>query len=424
METLETVFDINRILVTLFNTSAEIRKEKNIDLVYQMDAHVPKELRGDSTVLLRLLTQMLTFIFEHSDRKEILLSLTAPVDFLFEEDISFRIRETGIRKEKVLAFLETKLSKDLETLGAKIVYKDDDFSDVSLSIPFKVNELGFRRHYRLPDNKMLDQKVLIICESTQVSKSIKKLFQYFNYNVDVGIDVFKQHESDLGKYDIFLTEEKFYTGELGPVIKKAEGMLSLKLVILKGKEKIENSNIHSISTYLSKPITQESIYNLIVELFNQEVEKVKSVKREVKPRLEPKTDPKTEPKPVKENMFRDTIEAKRTKNDEVLNVKFGKDNAKKHGLVYHKVLQNFLDTFDRSDLYFREIVQEKATTKIKDFCIDLEKQSKMIGAESMLNFVDIVSLIFVYNKLDMLPIYPGRYHIELQKLLAEIRKQL
>ena len=157
METLETVFDINRILVTLFNTSEEVRKENNIDLVYEMDAHIPKELRGDSTVLLRLLTQMLSFVFKNSDRDEILLTLSAPDDFVFEEDIFFRIKETGVGKEKILAYLETNLSRDLEYLGGRIVYKDEDFSDVSLSIPFKINELGFRRHYRLPADNMLDK---------------------------------------------------------------------------------------------------------------------------------------------------------------------------------------------------------------------------------------------------------------------------
>ncbi len=94
------------------------------------------------------------------------------------------------------------------------------------------------------------------------------------------------------------------------------------------------------------------------------------------------------------------------------------------GLKYANELKNFLDTFDRSDIYFRDIVHEKATHKIKEFCIDLEKHAKLIGAESMLKFADIVSLIFVYNKLDMLPIYPGKYHIELQKLIDEIKKDL
>jgi len=421
MTNLETVFDINRILVTLFNTSTDIRKEHNIDLVYEMNAHIPKELRGDSTVLLRLLTQMLTFIFKYSDRDEILLTLSAPNDFLFEEDISFRIKETGIGKEKILAYFEKNLSRDLETLGGKIVYKDEDFSDVSLNIPFKINELGFRRHYRLPDDNMLDKKVLIICESAKVSNSLKKLFQYFHYDVVVGLDAFKEKGSDLGKYDIFLTEEKLSTEEIGPIIAEAEEIDPLRLVILKGKEKIQNSKIQLISSYLSKPITQKSIYDLIMKLFDPEFESIQLAKKE---KLKRKPKPKTEMKPTIKNEIDDTIEAKKKEKYKILDVELGQNNAKRMGVVYRKELKHFIDTFDRSDLYFRQIVNEKSATKIKEFCIDLEKQARVIGADSMLNFADIISLIFVYDKLDMLPIYPGRYHLELKKLIAEIKKQI
>ncbi len=421
MATLETVFDINRILVTLFNTSEEIRKENNIDLVYEMDAHIPKELRGDSTVLLRLLTQMLTFVFKNSDRDEILLTLSAPDDFVFEEEIFFRIKETGVGKEKILAYMETNLSRDLEYLGGRIVYKDEDFSDVSLSIPFKINELGFRRHYRLPADNMLDKKVLIISESDKVSHSIKKLFQYFQYDVDVGLDNFKENGGVLSTYDIFITEEKLSTGEVGHIISEAEEIDSLRLVILKGKEKIQNSNIQLISSYLSKPITQKSIYDLIVQLFDPEFE---SIQREKKEKLKRQLKPKVEIKPTVKDELDNTIEAKKSEKYKVLDVKVGQDNAKRMGVLYRKELKHFLDTFDRSDIYFREIVNEKSITKIKEFCIDLEKQSRVIGADSMLNFADIVSLIFVYDKLDMLPIYPGRYHLELKKLMIEIKKQI
>ncbi len=421
MATLETVFDINRILVTLFNTSEEIRKENNIDLVYEMDAHIPKELRGDSTVLLRLLTQMLTFVFKNSDRDEILLTLSAPDDFVFEEEIFFRIKETGVGKEKILAYMETNLSRDLEYLGGRIVYKDEDFSDVSLSIPFKINELGFRRHYRLPADNMLDKKVLIISESDKVSHSIKKLFQYFQYDVDVGLDNFKENGGVLSTYDIFITEEKLSTGEVGHIISEAEEIDSLRLVILKGKEKIQNSNIQLISSYLSKPITQKSIYDLIVQLFDPEFESIQLAKKE---KLKRQLKPKVEIKPTVKDELDNTIEAKKSEKYKVLDVKVGQDNAKRMGVLYRKELKHFLDTFDRSDIYFREIVNEKSITKIKEFCIDLEKQSRVIGADSMLNFADIVSLIFVYDKLDMLPIYPGRYHLELKKLMTEIKKQI
>ncbi len=386
-----------------------------------MDQHIPKELRGDSTVLLKLLTQMLTFVIKDSDRDEILLSLSAPNDFLFEEDISFRIKETGIGKEKVLAYLETNLSRDLEYLGGKIVYKDDDFSDVSLNIPFKINELGFRRHYRLPDDNMLDKKVLIICESEKISRSIQKLFHYFKYDVDVGLDAYKENGSDLGKYDIFLTEEIMFTEEVGPIIVKAEEIDNLRLVILKGKEKIQNNKIEFVSSYLSKPITQESIYNLIVQIFDPEFESIQLAKKKA---LQKKRELEKEKKVSVKSEIQDTIEAKKREQAKVLDVEVGKSNAKRLGLVYKKELKHFLDTFDRSDIYFRDIVKEKSITKIKDFCIDLEKQSRVIGADSMLNFADIVSLIFVYDKLDMLPIYPGRYHIELQKVIKEIKKHI
>jgi hypothetical protein len=58
------------------------------------------------------------------------------------------------------------------------------------------------------------------------------------------------------------------------------------------------------------------------------------------------------------------------------------------------------------------------------FCIDLEKQAKLIGAEGILKLAETVSLIFVYKKLDILPIYPGKYHIELEKFIKEIKKEL
>ena len=118
------------------------------------------------------------------------------------------------------------------------------------------------------------------------------------------------------------------------------------------------------------------------------------------------------------------IEKKRAVNLPVLNTKAGEENTKKMGLKYSNELKNFLDSFDKSDLYFRQIVNEQASNKIKAFCIDLEKHAKLIGAESILKLAETVSLIFVYNKLDMLPIYPGKYHIELQKLIKEIKKEL
>jgi hypothetical protein len=55
----EKLFDINILLMTLFSSLETIRDRKKIELIYDMEATIPKELRGDSAVLLRLLTKLL-----------------------------------------------------------------------------------------------------------------------------------------------------------------------------------------------------------------------------------------------------------------------------------------------------------------------------------------------------------------------------
>ena len=72
MHKTEKLFDINILLMTLFSSLETIRDHKKVELIYDMEATIPRELRGDSAVLLRLLRKMLTFIFENTDRKEII----------------------------------------------------------------------------------------------------------------------------------------------------------------------------------------------------------------------------------------------------------------------------------------------------------------------------------------------------------------
>ena len=94
MNKIEKLFDINIVLMTLFSSLETIREEKKIDLIYDMDATIPRELRGDPDVLQHLLNQMLNYVCQQTDQKEIVLSMSAPEDFVFEEPISFKIKKT------------------------------------------------------------------------------------------------------------------------------------------------------------------------------------------------------------------------------------------------------------------------------------------------------------------------------------------
>lgn len=438
MKGIDEFFDINMVLMTVFSSLETIKDEKKLELIYDIDATVPKELKGDAEALSQLLTETLTFIFQNSDKKEIVLSLSAPKDFLYEESISFEIRETDLSKEMVVSFLEIRLSKDLELLDGEVIYNDENPSDIHIKIPFKLNELGKRRYYRLPDMKMLGKKVLLICGSPKVAQSIEKKFKYFLYDVDTGVDEYKRRGSDLTQYDILVIEDNLMTEGLENLIDKVQKETPLKYVLLHDSNYVDVKNAHMKSAHLIKPVLQESIFKLIVSLFEDGVQD-RSIKSRGEKGIvnmvkyideafkkgginfrEKNKENKINQDSLEENNLNSIREEEKEIETLVLDTEVGEENAKRVGLTYSRELEKFLDRFDRSDVYFRRVVNEKLTWEIKEFCIDLEKQARIIGAQSVLKFADHISLLFVYDKLDTLPIYTTKYHVELKKLITAI----
>lgn len=271
-DNIEDVFNINKVLTTLFSSTKRIANEKSIELIYEMDTTIPRKLRGDSETLLLLLTKILTFVFQKSDRKEIVLSLSSPEDFLYEEYISFKIQKTNIAKEKILAFLKINVNNDLEVLDGKIIDDHKNISDIHLSIPFKNIELGFRRHYRLPDKNTVGKKILLYCSNDKTAQSLKKMFEYFLYNVDIAIDGFKKHENDLAAYDILIISEKVITKEIKETIASVQESALLRYVLLQESNNSEDKDDETDSEHFIKPITQEKIFDLILSLYNDETE--------------------------------------------------------------------------------------------------------------------------------------------------------
>ena len=272
IEKVEDIFNINKLLMTLFSSVQNIASQKKIELIYEMDSTLPGKLRGDSETLLQILTKILAFVFQNSDRKDILLFISAPEDFLYGEYISFKICKTNIPKEELLSFLESNLSKEIKMLAGKIVYDHENISDIHLSIPFKNIELGFRRHYRLPNKTMVGKKVLLLCANEKIAQSTKKMFEYFLYDVHVGFDEFKKHGDTLSVYDIVIMSDKIITKEFEDTIAKVQKDVPLKYVLFRDSDVFESHDVDIVSKNFIKPATQEKIFDLIISLFEDEIE--------------------------------------------------------------------------------------------------------------------------------------------------------
>jgi hypothetical protein len=91
---------------------------------------------------------------------------------------------------------------------------------------------------------------------------------------------------------------------------------------------------------------------------------------------------------------------------------------------YIEALRKFLDKFNRSDYYFREIAMGKSAVQTKEFAIDLEKSAHLIGAKRMEQLAKLIEMMFVYGKLDEMKVFVNRYHLELKKLIVEISRVL
>jgi len=426
----EEKFNINDILKSVFISLQKEPDCNHCQLVYAMDKTVPKMFKGDVKTIEEYLVKVFYFILKINKQSEILVEIHGPKEFVYVDDIIFTMKNITVTEED-MDTLQKMVEYESNVLDAKL----NAYSRTTLTIrlPFIISKLGGRRHYRLPSKSLLQKNVLIMATSQNITLSITKMFKYFPYNVDMSMQIFDESVCDLSQYDLLVVEDKLMSETLAKACQSVQQTKNLKCVIL---GKMENTDIKpsfTVSDSLYQPITQESIFELIISVFADQYDseqfledkekeaEVTSLTQNNFQNNELKTE-KFVVKPLKTDTFQSILEDKKNKYTVVLDTKLGKKNAKKLRLNYDDELENFFDMFDGSDLYFRQIVNEKSLHKIKEFCIDLEKYSKIIGAESMLKFTEVISLMFVYKKTDTLPIYPGRYHIELKKLFKEMER--
>jgi hypothetical protein len=268
IETEENIFDINEVLDDLYLAVKDLSNERGIELIYQMGANTPRKMRGDASTLLTLLTKVLRFIFQHTEKEEIILSLSSPEDFLYEEFVSFEILDTQVANENIFLLLKTDLKQEIASLEVEVVSQDESSTDIHLRVPFKNYELGFRRHYRLPYKEIVGKKVLLLCANKKTGESIQKMFAYFHYTVDMEIN--QLLTETIESYDLIIVSEKVPKEVIKKAMYHIQRTPTLKYIILQEPKK-EQPEVTDIQ-HFTKPITQQKIYDLIVSIFKDDLQ--------------------------------------------------------------------------------------------------------------------------------------------------------
>ncbi|HEY9128465.1 MAG TPA: response regulator, partial [Sulfurovum sp.] len=162
-------------------------------------------------------------------------------------------------------------------------------STFTLSLPFDLVEKTNQRKYRLPEKVLIEKKVFIVDTNYNSALAVKKMFAYFRHEVTVlSPSEFMKNMPNLTSYDIVVLHESFFTIRLVEYLKKIKMEKELKVVALisllqTNKETYVNE---VIDTHLFKPLNQERVFEMIVNMYDikvpvQKEEDEKNVSKEI-----------------------------------------------------------------------------------------------------------------------------------------------
>ena len=280
------VFNFNHVLNEVAGLLHNIYKQNDTELVFNIDKNVPRFMLADSLHLVQILTNLLEYFIQNSKSKEIILevetlsSLKEGLQLRFQIDANIIIedRETLFdsyydEKSRRYVGLGLFVAKELTSLmDGELLVVDLENGKNSLIFTLPIEEKNKeKRKYRLPNKGLVGKKILIVDKSTKAAKATEKLFAYFRADVDViTAQKFTDMLPNFSEYDIVALSNillNFKVLKTLKHIKKSQGLKVISLDnLFSSDEMIQND---TIDIGLKKPLTQEYVFDTLVELYEQ-----------------------------------------------------------------------------------------------------------------------------------------------------------
>ena len=263
-------FNINSMLKNIFQYLDQNCNAGRANLIFVFSKTVPCQLKGNSSTLYMVLVKIMRQVLEHHCSEELVIEVDAPADFLYKEPVVFKIENIPVKKDVIMPQLYAMLSEDLEILNASLEYTEDNGGSIEFTVPLTTAELGCRRYYRLPSKTMLHKNILLVVESNNLALSLTKMFRYFPMNIDLCIKHFNSDKYDLSQYDLVLIEDTLFDFQLHDLVAQAKEKSDIDFILLGNEDIYSEDDTSKLHTgFLAKPVTQESVYDLLVDQFDE-----------------------------------------------------------------------------------------------------------------------------------------------------------
>ena len=290
-------FNINDVLDHVSSMVSIRAKAKGLELIFAIEKGVPARLVGDPLRIGQILINILGNAVKFTKEGEIELQIKP----LFKEGermmLEFRVSDTGIgmTQEQMSNLFQSfkqadnstsriyggtglglSISKQLvEMMGGHIRVESQygKGSIFTFNIEFLLNDAENKRHYRLPSKTLMGKRALIIDTNTKALSALSKMLEYFHYEVHT-MPIIEEADALLGEkaFDIiFIDEQKLSTYAIKKIqqIKKERIIKIVLIESLFNQHRNATTRIPEIDRYLLKPFTQQSIFNIILELYGE-----------------------------------------------------------------------------------------------------------------------------------------------------------
>lgn len=286
-------FNINNVLNEVAGTICSQFSGSQVELIFDIDKNVPRRLVGDSLHLGQTLKSILEHIMDQEDIDEVKLEISKFDTFEEQVELQFKISDVGrgLDTEALENLFIPYYDEETSTyagLGLFVAHElvhmmdgkisvqsiEGKGSIFTLSLPFNVVEKSNQRMYRLPEKVLIEKKVFIVDSNYNSALSVKKMFAYFRHEVMVlSQEEFMKNIPNLTPFDIVVLHESLFSVRLVEYLKKIKMGKELKVVALNALlQSDKKSFVHEvIDTHLFKPLNQERVFEMIVNMYNIKV---------------------------------------------------------------------------------------------------------------------------------------------------------
>lgn len=284
-------FNLNNVLNEVAGSIQKSFENRDIELIYDIDKNIPRYLIGDALHLEKALRNLFEYVFSHLDKGEVSLTIETYATYHDTTQIEFRLKDNGkgLTQEALKVLFTPEYDEENNTykrlglyvahalvtqMGGKItVYSvPEKGTTFTINLPFDLVDPKERRHYRLPDKVLTVKNVFIVDDNYNSALALKKMFAYFRHDVEVATkEEFLRKKMKLERFDIILLSESIFKHKkivdyLGRI---KSGKSSIKVLAMRSLFHTDNTESlpKIVDKMLVKPMTQERVFELVVDLY-------------------------------------------------------------------------------------------------------------------------------------------------------------